>query len=102
MSYYANGSGDFILSGHHGFDTLRDLEEVDVFEVSIYSYDENTDETSFTLYHDGDYNEEDVNNFFEHLCENYKVLNGTIEFTGEDSLAWRWNQFFRMGFYRIS
>ena len=89
MSYCAYGSGDFILSGHHGFDTLRDLDEKDGFEVSLYAYDENTDETSFTLYYDGNYHSDDVDDFFEYLCENYKVLNGIIEFTGEDSTAWR-------------
>ena len=75
MSYCAYGSGDFILSGKHGFDTLRDLEEKDGFEVSLYAYDENTDETSFTLYYDGNYHSDDVDDFFEYLCENNRVHN---------------------------
>ena len=68
MGYCADGTGEVVLSGHHGFDTLRYLEEKDVYEVGLYSYDENTDETTLTLDYQGNYND-DCSSFLSDLCD---------------------------------
>lgn len=95
MSYYARGFGAISVSGEVDIDRQAELSDEygDAIIFTNFIYDEVTDETKIHLCYDGNYFEEEFNNLFDFLLENYNVLDGEIELTGEENDVWRFKYY---------
>lgn len=95
MSYYASGSGYIdVGSVCPPEQALRDLAEHGGLDSRLVEPNQYSPYYTIDVVHEyGDYSEEEVIDFLSMTGRALQILDGTIEFTGEDDLHWRfvWN-----------
>lgn len=90
MGYYANGTGSVVFDRILSDNEKRLMsDELAYFELDWFD-DHKTDQTCLSIWNDGKYYSEIVEEILEYISKFANIVEGEIDYIGEDYSMWRY------------